>query len=994
MQEQEDDPYAAVEYRDYASYFRNKRQKLQNQNDERASAAPNVSQIFEGVIVYVNGYTDPPSHLSKSQITHIIASNLTQAKMKEFKNYKVAKPEWVVESIKANTLLPWHRFNVLRTPSSFPKLESSMNLKASQRSPIATDLAVSGVAPISGSELQDSSLGYLDENENDMIASLLDQHPDVQHESDFGLDQRNQSLEHSNTSATNNGMMLDKADPTGALSLDDSVNPSLSIENQPTDPLKGHPYTPSLIPPDLSKELASKRREPSVPIDQTESLQMQPGGVDNRHPTLIELSVPWNRLNSSVQPGFVEKYYQSSRLHYLSAWKAKLREVTALYQKKRPTVLSKSKVRMIMHVDFDCFFASVASRGKPELVDKPIGVAHGSGGSTSNSEIASCNYKAREFGVKNGMHLKSARALCPDLVVVPYEFQQYEDISIEFYKILLGNSDELQAVSVDEALVDVTSKCFPCWGSKGGAAIKSGQLGTPAQLHPKVFAQKIRERIYETTGCHASVGIGPNVLLAKLATKRAKPHGQYIWQGAPGSEETILELQGPQTILTTAPPVIAPDAAVSIDDASSQSQQDDELINTKVTQPAKRLGVKDLPGVGSKITRELEERLSVSTILELQKVTREVLQQVCGAKTGDMLYKYCRGIDDSTLESDRDKARQSVSAEISWGVRFENQIQVEVFVNDLAMEVSRRLIEIDMKGRSVVMKVMKRNPAVKGHWKHLGHGPVDQFARTGQLSAFTDDPNLIAKESLKLLQQFNFDVLDIRETYENIAAEILKGEGDSALTKNEYGNPDGSTRHDDKPKSEEWKELEAVDPVGQEDQGNDTVIDQDTDNAQQQDLPSPQICKEEDTAEWVEAMQSMRPRLLECREIGELRGLVDAWKESTLLRLPQSTREAEGGSSSRSSSGQTGLIDIGPCPEDVEQFIEFVVQVVEMERDLERVRLLLSWLLRRVQAGGIPPAHPELLEGHRMTWDAAWEVISGAVQERVAMLYGGSLSLS
>ena len=57
---------------------------------------------------------------------------------------------------------------------------------------------------------------------------------------------------------------------------------------------------------------------------------------------------------------------------------------------------------------------------------------------------------------------------------------------------------------------------------------------------------------------------------------------------------------------------------------------------------------------------------------------------------------------------------------------------------------------------------MKRKEFVKGHWKHMGHGPVDQFARTGQLPMYTDDPELIAKEALSLLRYFKFNVLDIR----------------------------------------------------------------------------------------------------------------------------------------------------------------------------------------------------------------------------------------
>lgn len=357
------------------------------------------------------------------------------------------------------------------------------------------------------------------------------------------------------------------------------------------------------------------------------------------------------------------------------------------------------------HIDFDCFFASVATRGKPELQVKPIAVAHGTGGSTSNSEIASCNYLARDFGVKNGMQLLKARTLCPDLVVVPYEFQQYEDISIEFYKILLGYADELQAVSVDEALVDISSKCLPTWGAgpNGSQLSASGtQDADPSRVSPAAFAFKVREEIFLATGCHASVGIGPNILLAKLSTKRAKPHGQYIWPSPPGSSKTLEELQG------AVPDLIEeseedPSPPASANMSYTQSYEPPPVVRKSVSR--KEPVVKDLPGVGYKISQDLLERLNVRTLHQLQQVAREQLQVICGMKTGDLLYNSCRGIDETTLSADWDKARQSVSAEISWGVRFENHQQVDVFMRDLAQEVSKRLQEIDRKGKSIVLKV-------------------------------------------------------------------------------------------------------------------------------------------------------------------------------------------------------------------------------------------------------------------------------------------------
>jgi DNA repair protein REV1 len=97
--------------------------------------------------------------------------------------------------------------------------------------------------------------------------------------------------------------------------------------------------------------------------------------------------------------------------------------------------------------------------------------------------------------------------LCKDLVCLPYDFPAYERASREFYEILLSvNADATQAVSVDEALLDVS------WISSES---------------PEILAQSIRDRVREKTRCDVSIGIGTNNLLAKLALRKAKPAGQY-----------------------------------------------------------------------------------------------------------------------------------------------------------------------------------------------------------------------------------------------------------------------------------------------------------------------------------------------------------------------------------------------------------------------------------------------------------------------------------
>ncbi|KAF9125676.1 deoxycytidyl transferase [Mortierella sp. 14UC] len=856
--EQPGNPYEAIGFGDFGSYFKNKKIKLQLQQDEIAALVEeDLPQIFDGVIVYVNGYTDPPIHggeftqfLHKSKITHIIASNLTQAKMKEFRNYKVAKPEWVTESVKANRLLPWHNFSTIRIPGSLSQFRSGSEATqtgsaVSSASGVSPEKArpTAGLSSYQAQAVSETQLVHKEPHHrshytripddttvqplNDSVVEdsiEVDDIDDLKVMQDIPEAETETALEDMDgEDSFFEGLDLDEfeyqptpptAEPTiGAQPSADLTEPEPSFQpltQVPVSPPSEHPpqHQPQPMDPPVATALGYKPLAfnpytraglPSMmPIPDSDNsiktteiigTQVEVDPQDDRHPTLIELSVPWNRQNSSIQPGFVEKFYQSSRLHYLSAWKAKLKDVTTKLQKDRPPVVTKSVHKTIMHIDFDCFFASVATRGKPELQVKPIAVAHGTGGSTSNSEIASCNYLARDFGVKNGMQLLKARTLCPDLLVVPYEFQQYEDISIEFYKILLGYADELQAVSVDEALVDISSKCLPTWdvGIRGSQfrASAGSQNDDPSRMTPAAFALKVREEIFLATGCHASVGIGPNILLAKLSTKRAKPHGQYIWPSPPGSIRTLEELQGavPDLIGESEEDPSPPD---SVNTSYSLSYEPPPIVRKSVSR--KEPVVKDLPGVGYKISQDLLERLNVQTLHQLQQVGKDELQRICGMKTGDLLYNSCRGIDETTIASDREKSRQSVSAEISWGVRFENHQQVDVFMRDLAQEVSKRLKEIDRKGKSIIMKIMKRKEFVKGHWKHLGHGPVDQFARTGQLPLYTDDPDLIANEALKLLNFFKFNVLDLR----GLGIQVIKLNNDvvNTVSKSAFVLPD------------------------------------------------------------------------------------------------------------------------------------------------------------------------------------------------------------
>jgi DNA repair protein REV1 len=93
--------------------------------------------------------------------------------------------------------------------------------------------------------------------------------------------------------------------------------------------------------------------------------------------------------------------------------------------------------RVIVHLDMDCFFVSVAAVGRPEFAGRPLAVCH-SNSARGTGEISSANYEARAFGVAAGMFMGEAKRRCPELIVVPYDFEAYERITEQARAFLYG----------------------------------------------------------------------------------------------------------------------------------------------------------------------------------------------------------------------------------------------------------------------------------------------------------------------------------------------------------------------------------------------------------------------------------------------------------------------------------------------------------------------------------------------------------------------------
>jgi len=167
------------------------------------------------------------------------------------------------------------------------------------------------------------------------------------------------------------------------------------------------------------------------------------------------------------------------------------------------------KKRIIFHLDMDHFFTAVEEREHPEFKGKPVIVGADPKGGKGRGVVSTCNYEARKFGVRSGMPISKAWKLCPEAVYLPVNYELYVKVSNEIMGILRKYADKFEQWGIDEAFLDVSSKV------KGYAEAEA-------------LARRIKSEIYEKEKLTCSIGIGPNKLVAKIASDFQKPDGLTI----------------------------------------------------------------------------------------------------------------------------------------------------------------------------------------------------------------------------------------------------------------------------------------------------------------------------------------------------------------------------------------------------------------------------------------------------------------------------------
>ncbi|MED4400834.1 DNA polymerase IV [Metabacillus fastidiosus] len=161
--------------------------------------------------------------------------------------------------------------------------------------------------------------------------------------------------------------------------------------------------------------------------------------------------------------------------------------------------------RIILHVDMNSFYASVEVAFNPDLKGKPLAI----GGRTEERKgiIVTCSYEARAIGVKAPMPVWQAKRICPELIVIPPNFERYRNASLAMFDLLREYTHLVEPVSIDEGYVDLTE-----YKTKD----------------PVKIAGTIQTRLLEELSLPSSIGIAPNKFLAKMASDMKKPLGITI----------------------------------------------------------------------------------------------------------------------------------------------------------------------------------------------------------------------------------------------------------------------------------------------------------------------------------------------------------------------------------------------------------------------------------------------------------------------------------
>jgi DNA polymerase IV len=298
-------------------------------------------------------------------------------------------------------------------------------------------------------------------------------------------------------------------------------------------------------------------------------------------------------------------------------------------------------MRTILHVDMDAFYVSVEMRRHPELSGLPVVV----GGSGQRGVVAAANYEARRFGVFSAMSSAKAKRLCPQAVFIPGDHAHYAAVSKQVHEIFDEFTPHVEPIALDEAFLDVTgaSRLF-------GDGIEIGH--------------RIRSEVELRLQLPCSVGVATNKFLAKLASKAAKPRPT---QGGIEPGPGVLSVEPGREL---------------------------EFLHP--------LPVSALWGVGPATLKKLD-RLAVRTVGDLSALPDDIVIRAIGRAHGEHLLELARGVDERSVQSDREMKSIGHEETFSYDLYRSDDIRAEIV--RLSDDVAGRLRRHGWAARTAMLKI-------------------------------------------------------------------------------------------------------------------------------------------------------------------------------------------------------------------------------------------------------------------------------------------------
>lgn len=308
---------------------------------------------------------------------------------------------------------------------------------------------------------------------------------------------------------------------------------------------------------------------------------------------------------------------------------------------------------LIAHVDLDAFFASVEQRDNPAYRGKPLIVGALPG---KRGVVAACSYKARAFGIHSAMPISKAYRLCPAGIYVQPGIGKYSAESRRIMQLLEDLLPAVEKASIDEAYLDISGL--------------ENILGSPEQI-----GSAIRTRIAVASGLTASVGIGPNRLIAKLASEACKPDGLKVVRA-----HEVLDFLAP-------------------------------------------LPLSNLRGMGKQTLRKIAA-LNIRTVGELRSVAPDTLETLLGKAAAASFRRQALGIASSKIVTTRQ--RKSISKETTFSQYISDPTRLHDVLRDLAAQVTRTARREQLAGRVITLKVRYADFATFTRQATLGQATHDE----------------------------------------------------------------------------------------------------------------------------------------------------------------------------------------------------------------------------------------------------------------------------